>query len=369
MKKILKIAGIFFGIILIIVIISGIFFHIKSKSNPSYKLIGPSFFIKMKTVPSYRFLADMANIQKPVNYKRRKIYLNISGNKKIWAYKYDNPKVKSNIYFILFHGGNPSGATHPQLIKLAASMCDATGFHIITPHLAEEYKGLQFKKIVPVIKDTYTAFFNKFKGEHYVFGTCISSSMVMLALNILPAKLYPQKVFLMGAPAQGKSLIKYYNKNGAKIDFMVKMAISVRERNFTKEEKKLIQNAIDSTKPGITDKTKMKQILGKKLFHDISVINLKNKDIESFDAKKLFYRKGKMPNCQYYILHSKNDNIIPEMQGEELANIIKSNGRKTNFLGTSIFGHTQNQITVSGFLKELNDLIIFFNGLFEKAQL
>ena len=145
--------------------------------------------------------------------------------------------------------------------------------------------------------------------------------------------------------------------------YVVKMAITLNMDIFSEAEKNLIRKAIAASKPGVTDRSEMKKIMGEKLYNDIAVIKLHHRDFEDISPRTMFGRKRS--NCTYFILHSKTDNIIPYFEGKSLADFMKKRGISTKFLGTEYLEHAQNQASVTGFIKEMKYLIRFFDELFE----
>jgi len=132
---------------------------------------------------------------------------------------------------------------------------------------------------------------------------------------------------------------------------------------YSEKEKGLIRKAMMSTKPGPTDESRMRTILGNKLFTEMQIMEFKEKDLAKID--KNFFDKNKFSNTRFFIMHSKNDSIVPFMEGKSLSESLNRKGASVNFIGTELFSHTENKTTVSGLYYELKYMINFFDALFE----
>jgi len=73
----------------------------------------------------------------------------------------------------------------------------------------------------------------------------------------------------------------------------------------------------------------------------------------------------KFSRVKFYIMHSRNDSIIPFSEGRSLSDSLKEKGAQVDFLGTELFEHSENRTTVSGLFLELKYMIRFFDELFE----
>ena len=144
---------------------------------------------------------------------------------------------------------------------------------------------------------------------------------------------------------------------------MVKMAVTLNMEVFSEPEKELIRKAIAASEPGVTDRSKMQKIMGEKLFNDIAVIRLRHADFEAINPGAMFGRRKS--DCKYFILHSKTDNIIPYFEGKNLAEFMQKSGISTKFLGTEYVDHAENRADVTGFVREMQYLVRFFDELFE----
>jgi hypothetical protein len=314
--------------------------------------------------PSVRFLMHMAEITRPRSVATDTLAIHDRG-RDITVLRFYNPRIRSDRQFMLVHGVTPEGNRHPQLILMARAMADVTGMNMLIPWIEG---GVEVKDLTGSIQELsglYETLHKHLPGRYRAMGICLAASGLMVALNRVPRDIYPEKVFLIGPFMDGKALIDFYNNNKMEIDFIVKMAISLNSDNFNEHEKDLIRRAMRATRPGPTDTTAMRQILGQKLFNSMVVMDLSNKELEGIDTRAMFGPQGPQPNCRYYIMHANNDRIIPRFEGQRLSEFLQQSGARTSFLGTEIFEHTQSSITVTGFVKEMKYLVGFFDELFE----
>jgi hypothetical protein len=325
---------------------------------------GAAYFIAMNKA-SVRFLLSNSGFRNPTNYIKQEMYLDVKGTR-VPVMTYRHPKAKSNKYFMLQHGLTPDGYQHPKIDRFATSLCDATGMTVLIPFVTGSIQGGSLKNTYDTMANIYIDLVKKFPGRYRAFGACIGANILLVALNRVPAEIYPEKIFMLGPFFQGRTLFDFFNKlaKPEDIDIMVKMAVTLNMEVYNEAEKDLIRKAIAASKPGTTDRSEMKKILGEKLFHDITVIKLHHRDFEEISPKTMFGEKNRA-NCKYFILHSKTDNIIPYFEGKNLADFMKKSGISTEFLGTEYLEHAQNQASVTGFIKEMKYLIRFFDELFE----
>jgi hypothetical protein len=325
---------------------------------------GATYYFALQKA-SVRFLLSNSGFRTPKNYIKNETSIDVRGTR-IPVMSYRHPRAKTNKYFMLQHGLTPDGYRHPRIDLFAKSLCDATGMNVLIPRVTGSVEGGSLIKTYDTMADIYIALVKFFPGRYRAFGACIGANILLVALNRVPVEIYPEKIFMLGPFFQGRTLFDFFNKlaKPEDIDIMVKMAVTLNMEIYNEAEKNLIRKAIAASKPGTTDQSEMKKILGEKLFHDITVVKLHHKDFEDINPKTMFKEKNRA-NCKYFILHSKTDNIIPYFEGKNLADFMKKSGISTKFLGTEYLEHAQNQTSVTGFIKEMKYLIRFFDELFE----
>ena len=348
MKKFFIITGAITAAILIL--LTGLYLHYKP------------FLSK----PSVRFLMHMSELTTPGNFTTEEKTINIDdGTLTVMLYKHKS--IRSDKYYILFHGLTPDEYNHPTMKLLAGAICDATGMNVLRPYIVHKthqtYPAVQ--QIIQRIITAYTTLYNHYPGQFRAVGICISATALLIALEDVPREIYPDKLLLIGPMFDGKSLIEFYNKNGVHVDFIVRLSNSMNNMEFTEKERKLIAQAFKSTKPGPTDKNQMKKILGSGLYNNILMMKVENKEIENMNVEDILGKNKSLPSCEYFILHTSNDTIIPQAQGKKLYNFMKKNKFHTNFIGTELYDHSKKAIKVSGFIKELKYLVQFYDGLFK----
>jgi len=316
--------------------------------------------------PGVRYIFSMGGVVKPDNFTKKEIMIK-SGDENISVMKYSHNDAQSNRYFVLSHGFTPLTNKHPKIDLMAASICYATGMNVFIPEIKEMNKhGLTLKKTSEKYAHIYSALAKKYPGKYRTFGSCFGGTAMLKGITLLPSDIFPEKVFLFGIFTSGKDLLKFYNEhNNDEVDIIVKLAISSNMNIYTEDEMKLIKNAIQTAPPGPTDKSRIRRIIGEKLFNDLSIVKLKNKDLESIGINTLLPNNRKLPECSFFILHSRNDGIIPELHGKKLYNFLTKKGTKTTFRGTELFSHTENRVTVTGLINEYKYMKVFFNSLFE----
>jgi hypothetical protein len=314
--------------------------------------------------PGARFLLSNTGFRIPARFVKKEVHIDVN-KEKVPAMLYTFPGHVSHTYFMLQHGLTPDAYKHPKIDRFAKSICDATGMNVIIPMVKGSIEGGSLKNAFQRMADIYTAMARQYPGRYRAFGACIGANILLIALNRVPDDLYPEKIFMLGPFADGKKLFGFYNKllHPEDIDIMVKLAITLNMDIFSQKEKALISKAIAASKPGVTDRSEMKKILGDKLYNDIAIVKLHHDDFEAINPQTMF--GNKRSRCKYFILHAKNDNIIPYYEGQNLADFMQKSGISTNFLGTEILDHAENKTSVTGFIHELKYMIRFFDELFE----
>jgi hypothetical protein len=314
--------------------------------------------------PGARFLLSNTGFREPERYVRTEAFLDVRG-KKVPALLYRFPGHVSRTYFMLQHGLTPDAYKHPKIDRFAKSICDATGMNVIIPMVEGSVTGGSLTGTYNWMADIYTAMAKQYPGRYRAFGACIGANILLVALNRVRDDIYPEKIFMLGPFANGRALFDFYNRYARpeEFDIMVKLAITLNMDIYSKEEKALISRAIAASKPGVTDRSEMKKILGDRLYNDIAVVRLHHVDFEAINPQSMFAKNRS--RCKYFILHSKTDNIIPFYEGKNLAEFMQKSGISTNFLGTEILDHAENKTSVTGFLHELKYMVRFFDELFE----
>ncbi|PKL35397.1 MAG: hypothetical protein CVV44_21560 [Spirochaetae bacterium HGW-Spirochaetae-1] len=311
------------------------------------------------------FILDQAGYFKATDYIQQEISVNIDDTT-IPVMFYHHPKVKSDVYYVLIHGFAPQAHKHEKIHLMAASLCDATGVNVFIPYIPSYFKKdrKNFQEINKEIGVIYTTLAQKYPGKYRAFGACLGATFLVSSFRDVPADIMPEKLFLFGPYNDGKELNSFFkDENSSDIDFIVKLVISSNMDIYSEKEKSLIQKAMMSSKPGRTDESKMKQILGAGLFKNISIVQFNPKDFQILDIKQST-ALAKFSKTKFHIMHSRNDSIIPFSEGRALSDSLKEKGADVNFLGTELFEHSQNKTTVSGLYNELKYMIYFFDELF-----
>ncbi len=317
----------------------------------------------MYSRPGVRYLAYMSGIVRPGGFIREETTIRV-GKEDVPLMVYRRPGRASTRNFFLVHGLTHEAHKHPQIDRMASSISGATGMSVYIPRISGFLvKGLTSDEITTEIADAYTAVAKKYPGTYRAFGACFGATALIAAMKKVDPELYPKKILLYGPFMDGKKLIHFYNSINADIDFIVKLGVSAEMDIYTDEEKKLLRKAIALSGPGKTDETMMRQIIGEKLFRDISVVKLRQERLEAVGAGTLFGNR-KLPDCAYYILHSEHDTIIPVSEGKSLFQYLRSRGASARFYGTELFSHTENRVTVTGFVKEIAYMGSFFDDFF-----
>ena len=349
MKKVLKNIFKIILIISIFILLSGLYLY-----HYSFK-------------PHANFLLNISGLRDPARFIKNETIIHVK-NRKVPIIIYKHKEIKTDKSYILFHAFSPLAHKHDKINLMASSICGSTGMNVFIPKIESYMKRkLNYNDAFKEIRETYTAIVKQYPGKYRVFSACLGANAILVALRDVPGNIYPEKFFLYGPFIDGKRLIKFYNSDKKfDADLMVKMALSSRMDQYSEEEKLLIHKAIMASKPGVTDKNEMKKILGNKLFLELSVTKLDDKDSELFNATAALKGKHKIPSsCQFFIMHSKNDNIVPFAEGKKLSQYLQRQGKDVKFFGTEIYSHSENQVTVTGLLHETKYLLNFFEELFD----
>ncbi len=271
-------------------------------------------------------------------------------------------------FYVFIHGLTPLGYKHPALNDLAKALVDSTGMHVFIPDFTRYVKKNQnMNSVIKGVAGIYMKLQERYPGHYRGFGSCIGGTILMNSMLEVPREKVPEKIFLYGPYNKGKGLVPFLQEaakqSNMELDFLVRLTLSSKHEYFNEDEKKLIEKAMLSTRPGLTDKTKMKQILGQELFRNISVFRFTEEDMKDMDVKQKNVSKH-LAETRFFIIHSKNDRLIPYQQGKSLAEVMKIDGLNVSFIGTEIFSHTKNEISVTGIYNEALYLVDFFNELF-----
>lgn len=269
--------------------------------------------------PGTRFLLLQANIINPVRVIKEEFTINTEETK-IPVYHYHS-KIKSDRYYIFLHGLTPLGYKHPTINSFAAAFVDATGINVFIPDFTHYIKKNQnFKTIETGVSKIYLKLNKLYPGRYRGFGACIGGSVLLNAMSELPKDVLPEKIFLYGPYNNGKGLMPVLkaaaDSANEKVDFIVRLTLSSRDENFSEQERDLIEKALTATKPGKTDTTRMKKILGSDLFNTISVINFNQSDLKDLDVE-VSGLTDHFSDTKFFIIHSKTDRIIPFQEGKK----------------------------------------------------
>lgn len=275
---------------------------------------------------------------------------------------------KENKYFFCVHGMTPQGYTHPSLVKLAKALALATGRKVMVPYLKGSETSRDILDATSEIQSMYYEVKKRYPGKYNGFGACIAGTMLVAALKDVPAELYPDKIFMYGPFLNGEMLMNFYNTSGVEVDFIVKLANAARHKALSDEEKNRVNEAIKATKPGVTDKQEVKNILGEKLYKKIDTLKIDNPEFKALNEMTLFSRNQKLPNCKYYILHSRSDNVIPYSMGLSMHKYLLQLGLQSRFVATGAFQHTK-KATFKELINEFNVIQAFFDDLFSEEGL
>jgi hypothetical protein len=321
--------------------------------------------IAVLRMPSVKYLLNMSGYLKPGNFVKSEEYISVKGIP-VPVMIYRHPSRKTDLYFVLIHGFTAEAHKHPQIDRMASSLCDATGMTIAVPRIDSFLeKEMNYSHITANIEAVYLSFTEKYRGRYRAFGACLGGTGLLMALRNIPQAVYPQKIFLYGPLIDGKHLVNAINQEkNTRFDIIVKLALSGGMEAFTPEEKDLIHRAMMASGTGPTDESRMRRILGDRLYHDLSVVKFSNAAVEAVTPRGMLDAANRIPDCTYYIMHSKSDQIIPYVEGVNLSKYISGQGGRVRFFGTELVSHTENRVTVTGFFHEALYLVRFFNELF-----
>jgi len=195
----------------------------------------------------------------------------------------------------------------------------------------------------------------------------MGASLLAMGLQTVPAEIYPEKLLLVGPITDGKSLMKLHDGNGIpNQDIIFKLIVTANMEVFSDNEKALIRKAMLNAGSGKTDESRIRRILGERLFNDISIVSLKNRDMESVTPDSIL--GSGVPNAKFYILHSRNDTIVPSVQGKSISRIIRGRGGKAPYLETGLLDHADSHITARGFISEARHMMSFWADFFAEER-
>jgi len=316
--------------------------------------------------PVLRFMLVMNEIVPAWGVTMQEVTLPLGNDRNTKMTIYQPVFSQNNKYYFCVHGLTPQGYTHPSLIKLAKALALATGRKVMVPYLYGSETDRDIIDATKEIRLMYLAVRKLYPGEYNGFGACISATMLVAALKDIPGQLYPKKIFMYGPFLNGEMLMHFYNTSNMDVDFIVKLANAIRHSKLTKEEKKLVGQAIAATKPGITDKTEIEKILGHTLYTKVDMLKIENPEFKQINEITLFDRSKPLPQCKYYILHSRQDNIIPYSMGMSMHKYLLQLGLHSTFVATGAFQHTQKEKSFNTLKSEFNEIYAFFHDLFKE---
>jgi len=343
-KKIMKLAP---GIIAIVIVLTGV------------------AVVYLYSDPVMRFMMVMNEVVPAWGVSSEEVVLPLENNSKTKMTIYKRIFSKQDKYYFCVHGLTPQGYQHPSLVKLARALALATGRKVLVPYLYGSETDRDVIDATQEIKKMYISVKERYPGKYNGFGACISATMLVVALNDLPTERYPDKIFMYGPFLNGEMLMHFYNTSGMEVDFIVKLANAMRHPKLTEEEKKLVGKAIAATKPGVTDRNQVKQILGIDLYNKVDSLKVENPEFKQLNEMTLFKQKP-LPACRYYILHSRADNIIPFSMGLSMHKYLLQLGLDSKFLATGAFQHTQKEKSFTTLKTEFKEIYVFFNDLFKE---
>ncbi len=315
--------------------------------------------------PIISFVLKQSGYLEPNGFNKIEEDLRISEEVTTPVMVYRNQERKTDLYYIFIHGFSPKAHRHETIDRMAASLCDATGMNVLVPKIPSFFlKNATPEIISNELAKIYTSAYRKYPGRYRAFAACLASTMLLTGLKKVENASMPEKIFLYGSLFDGTFLLKKLEEQGAEVDFVVKLVMASAYGNYKDKEQKLIHKALMATEPGPTDESKMKLILGKELYENMSVFHFTKKDIRGLDPK-ISDSIEKYSNSKFYILNPRGDRIIPLGEGKRLAKELKNKGAKVNFLGTGLFDHTVNRATPMGLFGEFKYLYKFFQELFE----
>ncbi|MEJ5362813.1 MAG: hypothetical protein WBK20_00015 [Spirochaetota bacterium] len=315
--------------------------------------------------PVLRFMLVMNEIVPALGVTSQEVILPLDEGKQTKMTIYKSIFRSEDKYYFCVHGMTPQGYRHPSLVKLAKALALATGRKVLVPYLYGSETDRDVIDATKEIKKMYLSVKKLYPGKYNGFGACISATMLVAALNDIPLEWYPDKIFMYGPFLNGEMLMHFYNTSGMEVDFIVKLANAMRHPKLTEEEKKLVGKAIASTKPGVTDRNQMKQILGIDLYTKVDSLKVENPEFKQLNEMTLF-KKKQLPSSKYYILHSRADNIIPFSMGLSMHKYLLQLGLDSKFVATGAFQHTQKGKSFTTLKTEFKEIYAFFYDLFKE---
>ncbi len=322
--------------------------------------------IALYTNPVIRFMLVMNEIIPAYGVGSKEVVLPLGNDRYTKMTIYQRIFSKEDKYYFCIHGLTPQGYTHPSLVKLAKALSLATGRKVMVPYLYGSETERDVIDAIKEIKAMYNEVRKRYPGKYNGFGACISGTMLVAALNDIPIEMYPDKIFMYGPFLNGEMLMNFYNTRGMEVDFIVKLANAIRHPQLTQEEKGLVSKAIATSKPGLTDRSEMKQILGLALYNKIDRLKIENPEFREINEMTLFPKNRSLPACKFYILHSRSDNIIPYSMGMSMHKYLLQLGLQSTFVATGAFEHTQKDKSIEKMKEEFYELYAFFNDLFKE---
>lgn len=313
--------------------------------------------------PSVRFLLTISDVIPPAGCETKEITLAMkNGNTPMMVFTPAN-RVPGKYYFFL-HGFSPEAYRHPTLKKMAIAIGRSTGRTVFVPFIpAITKKGWKLVEVADDAGAIYMELRRQYPGQYNAFGACVAGTGLLVAFNTIPLAYYPDKLFLYGPFFTGKLLVDYYNKAGVEIDYIVKMANALNSSDYNSGERELVARAITASKPGTTDREAMRVVLGDALFRRIDASTVDNKEFISINEGSIFTKGKKVPDTEFFIIHSTSDNIIPYSFGLSLHKFLVGYGAKSRFVGTRIFSHSE-KMSIFKTYKEIGDLVEFLDDVF-----
>lgn len=317
--------------------------------------------------PAMRFLLNQAGFRRPDGCSRKEIFLTVEGERtSVMLYRHRS--LESDRYYYFQHGHTEESNKHPALDRLASSLCDATGMNVLIPAFDMEREGVTLEYYFQRVAAVYRALAEKFRGRYRAFGACVGANLMLTAFRRLPPEIYPEKMLLTSPSFDGKSLVRAYEKMlgpDREHNLLFKIATTLDPSVFDEREKALIQKALKAPTPDAAALGSMSRVSGDELFDEMVIFQTNRKILQRINAGTMFGPPGERPRCTYFIIHSRQDNIVPFYQGEKLAEYMRRTGMSTDFLGTELWSHTENRVTVTGFVSEAEQLLRFFDRLFQ----
>ncbi len=331
----------------------------------SLNVVSSVLVITIVNDPVIGFVLEQSGYLTPDGFTRTEDKIRFEDEREIPVMVYRSTERKTDLYYFLVHGFAPKAHRHEKIDNMAASLCSATGMNVIVPMIPAFFqKGATSQQVSSELALIYTAACKKYPGRYRTFAACLGSTILLMGLKEVKEKYLPEKIFLYGSLYDGTVLLKKMQKQGAEIDFIVKLVMAARSQMFNEKEKELIHKALMATEPGPTDESRMRQILGEKLYGNMSILRFSKNDIRELDPA-ISGNIEKYSKSKIFILNPRSDRIIPFGEGKKLAKVLRKKGAEVNFLGTGLFGHTENRITAKGIIEEFRYMYRFFSELFE----